>query len=236
MRNLRGTYVHRGDAARKRRRFKQLLVVLGFVAASGIVAATREPAPAIAETVEESGTPFFATRNDVRKLKDELATARAEMDLMRGQFERAHLIIDYSSKYGITAGLAASIFDAAVKEGVDPELAFRLVRLESEFNPKAVSKVGAIGLTQLMPSTAVQYEKGVTREKLFDRDVNLRIGFKYLRKLVRMFDGDVRLALLAYNRGEEAVFNDLKAGRDPAEGWGYVKWVAKGYNGKGVID
>jgi soluble lytic murein transglycosylase-like protein len=212
------------------------MVFLGFIAASGFVVANRDPAPAAAETVEESDTPFFATRNDVRKLRDSLATVRAEMDLMRSQYERAHRIIDFSTQYNITASLAGQIFDAAVQHGLDPELAFRLVRLESEFNPRAVSPVGAVGLTQLMPSTAVQYQKGVTREKLFDRETNLRIGFTYLRKLVKMFDGNVSLALLAYNRGEEAVFRDLKAGKDPAQGWGYVKWVAKGYTGKGVID
>ena len=58
--------------------------------------------------------------------------------------------MQYSTKYGITAGLAGSVFDASLREGIDPELAFRLVRLESEFNPRAVSKVGALGLTQLM--------------------------------------------------------------------------------------
>lgn len=235
MRNLRGTYVHRGDAVRRRRRFKQGLVALGFICASGIVAATRPPAPANAETVvEETESSFFATRNDVRRLKDSLATVRGELDLMRGQYERAGRIIHYSSQYGITASLSGAIFDAAVKEGLDPELAFRLVRLESEFNPRAVSPVGALGLTQLMPSTAVLFEKGVTREQLFDRNVNLRIGFRYLRKLVDMFDGDVRLALLAYNRGEVAVIRDLRAGRDP--GNGYDRWVAKGYTGRGTID
>jgi soluble lytic murein transglycosylase-like protein len=117
---------------------------------------------------------------------------------------------------------------------VDPELAFRLVRLESEFNPKAVSKVGALGLTQLMPSTAKLYDKTVTREKLFVPEVNLRVGFKYLRTLLDMYKGNVRLALLAYNRGEDAVWRDVRAGINP--GNGYDLSVMQGYKGKGRID
>jgi soluble lytic murein transglycosylase-like protein len=91
-----------------------------------------------------------------------------------------------------------------MREGVDPELAFRLVRLESEFNPHAVSKTGAIGLTQMMPSTAKMFDKTITRDKLFAADVNLKLGMHYLRSLLDMYSGNVRLALLAYNRGEDA--------------------------------
>ena len=97
-----------------------------------------------------------------------------------------------------------------------------------------VSSVGAIGLTQLMPSTAVQIERGVTRDKLFDRETNLRVGFRYLRGLLNMYHGNVRLALLAYNRGEDAVWRDLKAGINP--GNGYDKPLMKGYKGKGTIE
>src|SRR5439155_15743891 len=115
----------------------------------------------------------------------------------------------------------------------NPELAFRLVRLESEFNERATSRVGALGLTQLMPGTAKLYEKGVTADKLFDRDTNLRIGFRYLRVLLDQYKGNVRLALLAYNRGEDAVWRDVRAGVNP--GNGYDLWVLKGFKGSGLI-
>jgi hypothetical protein len=177
---------------------------------------------------------FFTSRTVVRRLKNDLETAKGNNDLMRGQLDHAYRIIDFSTKYAIPAGLARTIFDASVSEGVDPDLAFRLVRLESDFNPRAVSHAGAVGLTQLMPSTAVLFQKGVTREALFDGPTNARIGFKYLRRLLKLFDGDVRLALLAYNRGEDAVLRDVRAGIDP--GNGYDVWVAKGYTGKGIID
>lgn len=153
--------------------------------------------------------------------------------MVKAQFERANGIINYSNRYNISAGLSTSIFDAALAEGIDPELAFRLVRLESEFNPRAKSPVGAIGLTQLMPSTARLYRKGVTVDDLYDRDTNLRIGFKYLRNLMRLYKGNVELALVAYNRGEGAVDDARRAGIDPRNG--YEKAVMGNYRGKGIV-
>jgi len=142
-------------------------------------------------------------------------------------------IIQFSSRYGVAAGLAGSIFDGALREGIDPDLAFRLVRLESEFNEHATSKVGALGLMQLMPSTARLYQRGVTANQLYDRETNLRVGFRYLRKLLDQYNGDVRLALLAYNRGEDAVTRDVRAGVNP--GNGYDTHIMKGYRGPGLI-
>jgi soluble lytic murein transglycosylase-like protein len=141
--------------------------------------------------------------------------------------------MQYSTKYAIPAGMAGKVFDASVREGIDPELAFRLVRLESQFHERAVSKVGALGLTQLMPSTAVLFQKGVTREQLFNGETNLRIGFRYLRTLLDVYKGDVRLALLAYNRGEDAVWRDVKNGVNP--GNGYDRWVMRDYKGPGLL-
>ena len=234
MRNLRGTYVHRGDVIRRTRRVKQTLLVLGFCVATGVIAASREPATVNAEPAPttEKGS-FFITPGEARKLQNELANARGELDMVKAQFERANGIISYSNRYNISAGLSTSIFDAALAEGIDPELAFRLVRLESEFNPRAKSPVGAIGLTQLMPSTARLYRKGVTVDDLYDRDTNLRIGFKYLRNLMRLYKGNVELALVAYNRGEGAVDDARRAGIDPRNG--YEKAVMGNYTGKGII-
>jgi len=140
----------------------------------------------------------------------------------------------YSTQYGIPAGMAGNVFDASIREGIDPELAFRLVRLESDFNEHAVSKVGAIGLTQVMPSTARLLDKAITRDSLFNGTTNMRLGFKYLRSLMRLYKGNVHLALLAYNRGEDAVSRDVKAGVDP--GNGYDHYVMRDYRGKGTID
>ncbi len=234
MRNLRGTYVHRGDAVRRRKRIQRALFVSGSVALTVIVIASRRSSTANAETAVTDRRGSFFSLSDNRTLRAQLASTQGELSLVKAQYERADKIMQYSTQYGITAGLASKVFDASIRAGVDPELAFRLVRLESEFNPKAVSKVGALGLTQLMPSTAKLYDKTVTREKLFVPEVNLRVGFKYLRTLLDMFKGDVRLALLAYNRGEDAVWSDVRNGVNP--GNGYDLSVMHGYKGKGRID
>jgi hypothetical protein len=226
--------VHRGDAIRRARRVKQALLVLGFCAATGVIAASREPATVNAEPAPKAErSSFFITPGEARKLQNELASTRGELDLVRAQFDRASHIIEYSRRYAITAGMAASIFDAALGEGIDPDLAFRLVRLESEFNPRAKSPVGAVGLTQLMPTTATQYQKGVTVQDLYDGDTNLKIGFRYLRNLLKLYGGNVEVALVAYNRGEDAVDADRKAGRDPRNG--YQRRVMGNYRGTGIV-
>jgi soluble lytic murein transglycosylase-like protein len=158
----------------------------------------------------------------------------AQRDLANAQLERANKIIAFSSRYGIAADLAGAVLDASSAEGIEPELAFRLVRVESEFNPKAVSPVGAIGLTQLMLPTAKFFDPKVTREKLYDPATNLRIGFRYLRTLIEEQDGDVKLALLVYNRGPVAVRNSRKRGVNPSNG--YDRVVTKGYAGTGKMD
>lgn len=85
--------------------------------------------------------------------------------------------------------------------GVDSALLHAVISVESKYNPKAVSRRGAIGMMQLMPRTARHY--GVTN--LYDPAQNIRCGARYLRDLLDLFDGDVKLALAAYNAGETAV-------------------------------
>src|SRR5213595_3659169 len=200
MRNLRRTYVHRGDGVRRRRQAGQAIIGATFVATTWFAMAHRQPAFANAEPVApKASRSIFSIGWDARKLRQELETTRGELDLVRAEYDRAGKIIQFSTRYGITAGLSGTIFDGALREGIDPDLAFRLVRLESEFNDHAMSKVGAVGLTQLMPSTARLYVKGVTTQQLYDPEVNVKVGFRYLRTLIDQYKGDVRLALLAYN-------------------------------------
>jgi soluble lytic murein transglycosylase-like protein len=121
--------------------------------------------------------------------------------------------------YTISERLAMQIHEAAVDNGIDPGLAFGLVRTESGFKNSATSHVGATGLTQLMPATARWLEPGTSRTDLRDSETNLRIGFGYLRKLIGKYDGDTTLALLAYNRGPGTVDRLVKRGRDPDNGY-----------------
>ena len=235
MKKLRSTYVHRGDAIRRRNRLRSLFAFVGIAGAALLVIANRNPSPATAEAAAVSGGSSgfsLSLIGENRRLRQELSNALGDANLLRAQYDRASRILDYSVKYDISAKLAATIFDVALAERLDPDLAFRLVRLESNFNPRAVSRVGAIGLAQLMPSTAVQFERSATREKLFDPNTNLRIGFRYLRRLIGQYGGDVRLALLAYNLGEDAVDRARRTGKNPLDG--YNRILIKAYTGSGV--
>jgi soluble lytic murein transglycosylase-like protein len=230
MRNLRGTYVHRGDGQRRLRRLKHALLLVATFAAATLLAESPEPQLAIA-----SSPSFpFSLADASGRLRNELSNAEGELALANVQLERMHTVFAYSSRYGIGADLASSVYEIALAEGIDPELAFRIVKVESDFNEKAVSPVGAVGLTQLMLPTARYFDKNVTRDKLFDRETNLRIGFRYLRALVRENHGDLKLALLVYNRGPAAVEHALTQGRDPANG--YDRVILKGYEGKGLVE
>lgn len=230
MRNLRGTYVHRGDGERRLRRLKHALLLVATFGAATVFAESPEPQVAMA-----SAPGFSFSLGDVSgRLKTALSNAQGALDLANVQLERMHKVFAYSSQYEIGADLAASIYEIALAEGIDPELAFRLVKVESDFNEKAVSPVGAVGLTQLMLPTARYFDRNVTKEKLHDRETNLRIGFQYLRELVKSYKGDLKLALLVYNRGPVAVEHALTAGRDPANG--YDRVILKGYEGKGLIE
>jgi soluble lytic murein transglycosylase-like protein len=125
-----------------------------------------------------------------------------------------------TERYNVTRTLARSIYDAAVAERIDPELAFRLIRVESVFDADAGNR-GAYGLTQVMLGTARDIDPEVnTVRELLDPATNMRVGFTNLRNMLELFDGDVRLAVIAYNRGEVAVQRALRRGRDPENGYG----------------
>lgn len=96
----------------------------------------------------------------------------------------------------------SSIIDAASKtHGVDGALVHAVITAESGYNAAAVSKAGARGLMQLMPETAARY--GV--RDIHDPRENINGGVRYLRDLITMFNGNLELAVAAYNAGENAV-------------------------------
>ena len=91
--------------------------------------------------------------------------------------------------------------EAAAREGVSPDLVRAVIRTESAFDHLAVSSTGARGLMQLMPDAARRF--GV--QDPFDPRANIQGGVRYLRVLLKMFQGDVALTVAAYNAGEGAV-------------------------------
>jgi len=153
------------------------------------------------------------------------AAVEAEQDfsgehaLVRLQNENLREIIDYSARYRIPADLAQSIHSIAIAEDLDPAMAFSLVETESSFRRNALSEAGAVGYTQILPSTAAWLDANVGEMDLYERDVNLRLGFRYLRLLLEENAGDMRLALLAYNRGPGTVRAIVANGGNPANGY-----------------
>ena len=95
----------------------------------------------------------------------------------------------------------AIILEACNRHNVSPTLVKAVIMAESSYNPRAVSKKGAKGLMQLMPGTA--HAMGV--KDIFDPEQNINGGVKYLKKLLVRYDGDVHLALAAYNAGSKKV-------------------------------
>jgi soluble lytic murein transglycosylase-like protein len=113
------------------------------------------------------------------------------------------------------------IAGACAATGDDPALVKAVVANESGFNATATSPVGAQGLMQLMPATAA--ELGVS--DAYDPAQNVSGGARYLAQLLQRFNGDVPLALAAYNAGPDAV----EHGRIPAETRDYVRSVLSSY-------
>jgi soluble lytic murein transglycosylase-like protein len=124
------------------------------------------------------------------------------------------------------AGQYDSIIEkAATAASVEPNLLRAVIVVESGFNSRAVSKRGAVGLMQLMPATATRF--GVSNP--YDPLQNVHAGARYLKFLIDRFGQDVRLALAAYNAGEDAV--DRNGGQIPpfSETMAYVPRVLKIY-------
>ncbi len=93
---------------------------------------------------------------------------------------------------------------------VDPYLVAAIIREESQYDTRAVSRVGAVGLMQVMPATAQAMARrlglpNVMRDELFDQETNIRFGIGYLQQLLQQFSGNVMLAVAAYNAGPSAV-------------------------------
>lgn len=149
------------------------------------------------------------------------------------------LAASYAERYRIPTLLAGQIIEAAREEGIDPELGFRLIRVESVFKPNARGPQGALGLTQLMPSTARAVDRSLrTEAEILEPRANLRTGFRYLRRMIDRYDGDVRLGLLAYNRGSNNVDRALRAGTDPENGYSgrVLNLSGQRYTGTGLAE
>ena len=124
--------------------------------------------------------------------------------------------------------------EASDKHGIDYELLQALIATESGFNARAVSPKGAVGLMQLIPPTAARYgvradKIAAVEQKLTDPKTNIGAGSSYLSDLIRLFPGQIELALAAYNAGEGAVQRAGNKIPNYPETRNYVKTVMQLY-------
>lgn len=122
----------------------------------------------------------------------------------------------------------AEIAAAARAHGLEPALLHAVISTESAYRAQAISTKGARGLMQVMPATARRY--GIGEQALAQPATNIAAGTRYLADLLRMFSGDLRLALAAYNAGEHAVMRHGWRVPPYAETEAYVPKVLKVYD------
>jgi soluble lytic murein transglycosylase-like protein len=201
-------------------------ILTGILLLGGLAGA-RAPRPVVAseDVATYTGT---AVQSQFRLLRQSLDTTAGELELARLELERVQNILDLSKRFEAPVTLSELIYDSALREGIDPEFAFRLVQLESRFNPDARSVAGAIGLAQVQVATARFYAPDIQAADLYDPSVNVQIGLRFLRDLIGVY-GDVELALLAYNWGPSRLQELMDEGRDPRNG--YASSIMDGYGG-----
>jgi hypothetical protein len=198
------------------RRFREPLIglTLAGVAAPLINAGIVTPEEPDAERADD--LELDAVQAGERDLDEEVGDywGEAAETLVRDQTVEGAVV-----RYGISGDMASQIYDAAARHEIEPDVAFGLVFVESTFNERAVSHVGARGLSQVMPRTAKWMDPTVRTADLFNPEVNLELGFRYLRQMIDKYDGDVFKALTAYNRGPGTVDRILSRGGNIDNGY-----------------
>ncbi|MGH9867872.1 MAG: lytic transglycosylase domain-containing protein [Candidatus Polarisedimenticolia bacterium] len=148
----------------------------------------------------------------------------AEIPAVRGhQAAASEMLARFLDRAGIrlspeaTLDIAASVAAESQRHGLDPALLISVIMVESRFRTDAISEKGAIGLMQLLPSTALAVAGELKLPwggdvYLLDARTNIELGTHYLSRLLRIYDGDLSLALTAYNKGPGYVQNMLASG------------------------
>ncbi|HLA48448.1 MAG: hypothetical protein A2W77_09165 [Nitrospinae bacterium RIFCSPLOWO2_12_39_16] len=173
--------------------------------------------------VDENGSIFFTdapTHGKYIKIKE---TAKKEEKKQKTESSNSKA----SRKSQVNKDiLYRNIQHTARKHDVDPDLIWAIIKTESNFNSEATSPKGAKGLMQLMPATARAYDVSDP----FDPYDNIEGGIRYMRYLLMMFNGNVRLSLAAYNAGEHKVLSYKRNVPPFSETENYISRVLTYYN------
>ena len=153
-------------------------------------------------------------------------SAAAEVNQYLGNKSDAGFLNPMRRNVFTQADIDAAIQLAATRHNVDPNLVRAVVKVESNFNPNAVSRKGAMGLMQLMPQTA----RSLNVDNPFDPQQNIDAGVRHLKKLMESYGGDIKLGLAAYNAGAGAVARSAGVPHF-AETQSYVKRITQLYYG-----
>jgi soluble lytic murein transglycosylase-like protein len=185
-------------------------------------------------------TQGLIARVEMDKSDKELADARAKVEEVAKQIAEANkppvvpeIATSSASSQNWTTGntrVDGLIRFYGSQHGVDPFLIYCLMSQESKFTSGAISPKGAMGLMQLMPGTAARY--GVTNP--YDVAQNISGGTRYLKDLLKMFNGRIDLALAGYNAGEGAVMKYGNTIPPYNETQNYVKLIIKRYGKKQI--
>ena len=190
---------------------KSAFIIAALLAASSAAASSK-----IYSYVDDQGTRHYTDVPDNNRYR---LLALSSQDRTRSGERYDFRLLARATQYD------SIIEHAAVSSALEPNLLRAVIVVESGFNSRALSKRGAVGLMQLMPATASRF--GVSNP--YDPRENIHGGARYLKFLIDRFGQNVRLALAAYNAGEEAV--DRNGGQIPpfTETMAYVPRVLKIY-------
>lgn len=183
--------------------------LLSLLAAAAILAGLTGCGPAIPPRFPAADSPTLEADGRERQIEAYQEAIEALQDSLEIDSQVRHIAV----KYDVPLSLARPVVRAARAWGHDPDLFARLVQTESSWRPRVVSHKGAVGLTQVLPSTARIYGPDLTVEDLKNPHVSAEVGAWYLWHLKRRFNGDLWRALRAYNAGPTRVAAGYPGGR-----------------------
>ena len=208
--------------------------VWGYVDARGVAHFSTEKLDERYELFFNGGESFSTEKYDKSSLKPIGKNAINAYALPAGSAHAPTKLLAYFDISPNYKAVKHLLKDAAQMHGIDYELLQALIATESGFDTFAVSPKGAVGLMQLMPPTAERYgvkadKKTPIEKKLTDPKTNIKAGASYLRDLIKMFPGQLELAVAAYNAGEGAVQRAGNKIPNYPETKNYVKTVMQLY-------